>query len=94
MGLTTLSRWEYNSSPSARRISHSRLGEKPHHLADIFRLMNFYFAAQTPGVIFQLALGSIEGIAQGDIDILMVIAVHYDFASRHTDIDAYVEAPP
>jgi hypothetical protein len=51
----------------------------------------FGIAMQTPTVVLKLPLGRIEAVAQGNIDIFVIVAIHHDFISRHTDIDAHIE---
>jgi len=47
--------------------------------------------SQLTGVIVQLPPGGVEGVAQGDIDILVFLPIHYDFRARHGQIDVDIE---
>src|SRR5512139_1969474 len=48
-------------------------------------------ALQLPRVVFQLTLGSVEGVAQRDVDILIGLLVDHDFRAGYAEVDADVE---
>ncbi len=66
------------------------IGKQSYHFADIFRLVKLGVAAHAPEIIFDLAARRIERITQGDVDVGMMIAIYYDLASRHADVNADV----
>ena len=52
--------------------------------------MGLDIAANFAYIIFKLVFYCIEGIAQGDINILRMVAVNHNLIARHADADANV----
>lgn len=48
-------------------------------------------SSQLPRVVFQLPPGGVEGVAQGNVGILVLLPVHHDFFSGHAQVDVDVE---
>ncbi len=51
-----------------------------------------YIAAHPANTVFKLPAGCVKRVAQGDIDILVDIVIHYNHVTRHVQGDPYVEA--
>jgi len=67
------------------------IGMKLDHVADVFRHVSLGFAAQAASVVLKLSPRGIEGIAQGHIDVLVMVAVDDNFISGHAEIDTHVK---
>ena len=62
-------------------------------------LLSWLHRARTAEVIFELAAGGVEGIADGDMDVLVGVvfrrvAIHHDLAFRHGQVDPDMVDPP
>ena len=54
--------------------------------------MVLYIAAHSTKAVFELPAGRIKSVAQGHINILVSVVVHYDHVTRHVQGDSDIEA--
>ena len=65
----------------------------PHHFAVQFPRMQLFQAAPLPDGVLELTLHVVERVAQRDVDILVLDAVHHQFAAGQRQVDAHAEGP-
>ena len=56
-------------------------------------LVRFHRAALQPHGLFELALHRVEGVAQRDVDVLVMVAIDDDLFPGHPHVHADLELP-